>query len=290
VRPSALTIAAFLVAAGAVACAGYGKAPPARVGGKGDGTMANSELESALALARSDRPEDQAALSDSLADPGFLARLDAPARSARLRIGAVLTALADNPAPAARRVLTGLTASATFLAADRRVDLLAGALAHLRPPPPEALRFWDAQSGPDSIATPLVIDALCANGSADAIAVLERKLADPRHDPDAKRAWIVGPILEHRNDAPLLRGCARLLAGAGLPRELRPVLVGALFDYQRSWYRSQTPPTPPDGRLASAEARRELRRIAEYSLAHVALDAAQRQAVERALRELDTDR
>ncbi len=244
-------------------------------------------LAAALALARSARAEDQAALLKSLDQEEYLSRLeplpDAVRRQLPLTgLAEVTRALAANRSPAARRTLLGLTGARTFLTSDRRAALLIGALAALRPPPAEVLRFWDERSAPEAIGAPFVIDALCENGTAPAVRLLEAKLIDPRQDPDARRGWILGAVLRHRNDLALLRGCSRLIVS--LPAALRPVLVDALFDYRREWYRSDAPPVPPERRLASPAARQELRRIGTQALAKVRLSEAQKRAVRKVLR------
>jgi hypothetical protein len=241
----------------------------------------------AVALASSPRAGDHEALLARLRDPDFLRRLDSAAAyrgsPKRLRLAAVLTALGSNPAAGARRALIALAQSPSFNASAPRADLLIQACASLRPAPPEVVRFWDAHSRPDDGFTPLTIEALVQNGSAPALALLERKLADPRHADDDKRAWMLSSVLTHRNDPALLAACGRWLA-RGLAKRLKPTLVDALFDYRPTeWFSPATVLRPPPRAEASPAARAELRKIGAYALRAVTLGERQRRAIRETL-------
>jgi hypothetical protein len=244
-------------------------------------------LRVSLALARSSRPEDHRDLQPWLIREEFLARLDsedeyAEAGRGRLRIKAVVDALANNQSRSAGDLLLALTQSPSFNAVLVRTDMLIAACAGIRPPPAPLLKFWDDHCRPMDSFTPLTIDALVVNGTAPAIELLERKFADPTHGNDVKCDWMHNSILPHQNDVELLRGCRRLLA-QGLPVALRPALVEAIFDYRPDdWYPEHLIKKPPPRASASADAKRELREIAEYSLTQVPLGPELREKVKLA--------
>jgi hypothetical protein len=247
-------------------------------------------LSATLLLARSPQPADQQALLHQLTDSNFLERLDSMSdyiqqAAGSLRLSRVMAALATNTAAPAHQTLVSLTESVPFTCLEPRQELLVRALASVRPAPPEAVRFWDAQSQPDSINLHSTIAALCDNGSEPAIALLELKFADPNQEVSYKRAWLHDDVLRHRNDLILLRACNRMLR-RGLPGELRPVLVESLCDYQADWYFSEPPPQPPPRDAATPDARAVLRRICDYALHDVTLTASQKAAVKRTLKEL----
>lgn len=245
-------------------------------------------LRVSLALARSARADDLRALQPWLTQAEFLNRLDSPEEYAeagrgRLRIKAVIEALAGNRAPAAGELLLALTMSPAYNAVLVRTDLLITACASIRPPPAGLIKFWDAHCKPFDGFTPLTIDALVVNGAVPAIELLERKFADPGHGEDVKRDWMHESILPHRHDVELLRGCRRLLA-RGLPADLRPALVETLFDYRPDdWYREHGVKRPPPRAALPADARQALRETAKYSLDNVPLEPELRGKVELAL-------
>ena len=248
-------------------------------------------LKGTLPYARSPEPGDQRTLAEAMASADFLNRLDSQEDYLRyppqqLRLAKVFKILFANTSRAARDTLVSLTAVNAFNNFDPREELLVKALAVVKPAPPEAIRYWQAHSLPDSIHLPFTIKALCDNGSDPAIGLLERKLADPEQEFDFKLLWMRDPILRHRNDVPLLRGCERMVTG-GLPQELRSFLVEALCDYRRDeWYHSCSPPVPPARALANQEAKDCLRRICQYAKENLSLDAVQTAAIERTLAEI----
>ena len=224
----------------------------------------------ATRLARSNEPADHVSLLGKLQSEDFLKKLDGekayrgPARNLRLR--PVLEALSKNPAPSARNALGTLIQTPSFYREPARADLLIKACAEVRPAPPEVIQFWDGHSQPDDGFTPLTIDALVCNGSETAIALLEKKMTDPRHGEEDKLDWMRSSILTHRNDLTLLHGCERMLAG-NLSPKLKVSLVEVLFDYRPAeWYRPSGVLRPPDRRLASPPALAQLQRIGDYAL------------------------
>jgi hypothetical protein len=247
-------------------------------------------VAAALTLARSNQASDHQTLQHWLLSSAFLDRLDSPQEYAdtgrRLRIQRVLQALGENPTVSARNVLVALTQNRGFLQQAARVDHLLRATASIRPAPPPVVQFWNTYSQPDDGFSNVTLQAVLANGSSPAIALLEKKLSEPGHPEDDKQHWIRCYILEHRNDPELLTGCQRMLAGT-LPEHLRPVLIDALFDYRpREWFAPAEVCHPPDRTKASSEAKALLHRLGQTALANATLTPVQRQAVERTLREI----
>jgi hypothetical protein len=244
-------------------------------------------VAAALGLARSATPDDHQHLLSQLRSAAFLTDLDSPQEyqqtGKRLRIARVLEALATNPAPSARDVFVQLTASPEFIHEPRRVDILIRYSAEVRPAPPPLVAFWDSHSQPLDGFANLTIEALTKNGSEPALALLERKLADPAHPDDDKQYWMRSYMLPHRNDVQLLQTVERLLTRS-LPVHLRPDLVEAIFDYQPDqWYSEATVVQPPNRQEASPEAKHLLRRIGQLALNSVALTPAQQETVKKAL-------
>jgi hypothetical protein len=249
-------------------------------------------MKAAVALARSKEPADHDTLLKHLRTQSFLSRLDtkedyAAAAAKRLRISRVLEALGKNDAPSARQTIVALTQERTFLEEEERVVALIEASTEVRPPPPALVRFWDAHSQPEDGFTPVTITALVNNGTAPALDLLERKMADPKHEDDVKIAWMRSRILTHRNDLLLLQSCERMLTGV-LPSHLRPALVEVLFDYRPGeWYRPANASRPPDRRQASAAALAQLRRLGYLALQTVQLTESQKEAVTKTLEEIE---
>jgi hypothetical protein len=253
---------------------------------------ARAALKQAVQWAQSKNPNEQAALLNQLQAAEFLNQIDAPQDYLRyaprqLRLGNIFQKLMNNDSPAARQTLTALTQAPTFKDSDAREELLVRALAVVRPSPPEAIKYWDDRSTPDSIQNHFVMNAICQNGSEPALQLLEKKMLDVNQDPDFQYLWMRDPILRHRNDLPLLRACHRLLQSALAP-ELKGALVEALCAYRRDeWYRSCAPPVPPARAAASTEALEELRGICEYAKANLTLQPLEIVAVDTTLVELE---
>jgi hypothetical protein len=251
-------------------------------------------LAYARLLARSGQSADHNALRKRLESREFLARLDEPERHQgapeKLRLNEVLRELSANRAASAEAALVALTRSPGFRAEPLRIELLIRACVPIRPAPADVIRFWDEHWMPDDGYSHLTAGAVCDNGSASALTLLEKKMADPAHSDDDKRVWMVTAIMMHRNDAPMLESCERMVRG-GLPERLRPLLVEALFDYRPlEWFRPATVLVPPDRKLAGAAARDRLRRIGEFALQSVALSEAQRNVVRGVLEEIKEHR
>lgn len=239
----------------------------------------------AFRLAASVDPADQQHLARALTSDALLSRLNAPEEYAstpeRLRLRPILEALAKNAA--ARETLLRLTQSETFTREGGRVDLLIAASASIRPAPPQLVAFWNKHAQPDDGFTALTIRALIENGSAPALALFERKMADPAHEDEDKIAWMRSEVLSHRDAPELLRSCERLLK-SGLVSRLRGELVEVLFDYRPEiWYVPAMSYQAPLWAGYSSEARTELHALGRYALDKLELTARQRAAVEHAL-------
>lgn len=246
----------------------------------------------AVALARGPQPEGHDALREQLQSPEFYYKLDTKKEygdfGVPLRLNRIITALSENKAPSAHDVLVVLTQSSVYKSVNRRITMLISACAAVRPSPPEIVRFWDSYSQPETGFISRTISALVKNGSPPALALLEKKMADPKHEDKHKLDWMHRPILEHRNDPPLLECCLRMLEG-GLSENLRPALVETLFDYRlREWFPGKRPtvPKPPPREEATEPAREQLRRIGEYALKNVELSDEQKETVQGVLEQL----
>lgn len=247
-------------------------------------------MKTAVDFAASDQAVDHSVLLEFLNSSSFLNRLDTEeeylnSAPKQLHIARVVRTLMDNPAPVSKGTLLALARGGDFVSFEPRQELLVRALVAVRPSPPEAIKYWDSQSQPDSINLHLTIDALCDNGSEPAIGLLEKKLADPQQEFEYRVLWMRSSMLRHRNDLPLLRVCERMITST-LPPELRPLLVEALCDYHREWYLSCKPPKPPPRIEATPEAKEQLRKICQFARDNVQLTPGQRAAVESTLLEV----
>jgi hypothetical protein len=248
-------------------------------------------------LAASSQPEDHAALKPFLTDLAFLGRLNSPKdydrlRPKHLRLWWILDVLSRNTTPSAHRVLIELTTAPAYNN-DRMpstADLLIQACARIRPAPPEVVTYWDRHCRPDDGYAPLTIEALLENSSPPALALLEKKMAEPGHEDKTKVAWMRKSILPRRNDLAVLQSCHRMLTGT-LPPSLRPALVETLFDYRPDeWYTARSPVAQPPRHLMTAPARDELRKIGEFALNKMRLKEELRKKVEKALEEIKEKR
>ena len=252
-------------------------------------------LRAALTNARSDDPRQHADLLAQLKSESVLEQLDSEAEyqmasKFRLHVAQVLEALARNAAPSARHTFVALTDNPIFLGHDERCIALIRASEHMRPAPPELVAFWDQHSQPDDGYTPTTITALVANGSTQAIALLEKKLADPAHDEGEKISWMRSDMLSHRNDVSLLEACERLLTDA-LPENLRPFLVDALFDYRpEEWFKPAKSYAAPPLQTASRATLDQLLRVGAVVLAMVRLSDERMSVVKLRLQDASTVR
>lgn len=242
-------------------------------------------------LAGSDSAADHQDLLQALNSKQFLLRLNSEDEYAgdanRLRVGRILNVLRTNAAPPARQTLLALTKSKIFLEAGGRVDLLIGATAIIRPPPPDLIAFWDAHSQPDDGFTPLTIQALFDNSTEPAMLLLERKLMDPAHQKSDKVQWLRFGVLPNRNSVPVIESCSRLLKGS-LDDELKAELIDVLYDYKPGvWFTPAVNLNPPSLSTYSAAARQQLHALAIYTRDHVKLRQDQIPIVRRAIEQFE---
>lgn len=247
-------------------------------------------LRSLVDDARSDEASRNAAVVRRLQTPDVLDTLDTAeeylnAGRFRLRVAQVTEALARNPAPTAIEAFLALTTSDVFLAHDQRVLALIRSSVFIRPAPDALVSFWHARSQPEDAFTPTTINVLITNGSAPAISLFERKMADRSHDDDSKTGWLRSDVLVHRNDLLLLQACGRLLPDK-LSEYLQRELVDVLFDYRPiEWYPPSASFSPPPLAIASREALDQLIKNAIVALTMVELSDQQRGVVRARMQE-----
>jgi hypothetical protein len=223
-------------------------------------------LKRLTALAESSADNDQKELARLLAQASTLERLDEPKeRSQRtppdFRVARVFDRLRANPSPAAASTLSTLMRSEALNSDWRLQELLIRALGIQRPLRDDSVHFLDAQSQSESLNLQIVIIALIENQSPPAMALLGRKLEDPKLDANNKISWIRYRLLPVRRSPELLSGVEKWLAAGKLDAIVRNALVDALFDYRpREWGGTELP-VPPDEAATSAEAAVLLRRI-----------------------------
>jgi hypothetical protein len=234
-------------------------------------------VHAAQILATSDDADDLRALGDALIDAGFLARLDDDVayeggRSSRLRVGRVLRTLCRRPDALRAALVIRLIGNEVFLQQDLRTHLLIKACASLRPPPPEAIAFWEVHCLPEDGFCNLTIAAVIENGSVPALELFVKNLLDPAHAETDKLEWLRQEVLSNRHDLRLLHACGEALArGLGPPLDL--ALVQVLFDHRPGdWYRPATLRQPPDRAAMPPDVAEALLVIAAEAQAHVALD------------------
>ncbi len=255
------------------------------------GRTPDEVLQKLLKLAASTTPAEQKQLAAFLSAKDSLYQLDPREDHIKLpvhklRLAQVYQAIKANTSAAMRETLLTLARSGQPQDCDACDTLLINALASVRPAPPEAIKFWEAHSTPDSIQLKFTIDALCENGSAPAVALLEKRLLDAQIEPEQKIAWMHDAILRHRHNASLLAGLDRILTTT-LPKALRAPLVESLFDYRpNEWFRNDRNPPAPDTQPLTPEAKKLLQKIGATALKKVTLNANQRRAVTKALAEL----
>lgn len=294
-QPRVMLVCLWLVAASLWACGhdlkrgqpmeAHATAAPMEV------TTSSQEITTTLLhYARSTGPAEQQKLVQALSSLETLDKVDARQertrqRADQLHLFGIFQALQENQSAPAKQTLVALTQAASFKDCTACEELLIKALATVRPATAEVIRYWDVHSTPDSIYTHFVVEALCQNGSAVAIALLEKKLIDPQQDQDMKVVWLRTSVSRHRYDVPLLQGALRMLTTT-LPKNLRGTLVEALFDYRREWFPQDANSHPPPAvTTASPAAIKLLKQIGKLALERVALTKSQKATVAKFMRE-----
>ena len=213
-----------------------------------------------------------------LADKNYLLRLNTeqeylalPAESLQLHL--ILDALCDNSSKEATETINLLAGNSLYSDAaaglPQTQTLLLLSSRKVASAPANLQRFWKDQLKPEADDLHLAVETLVANGSAEAIKVLEESLRQNEYEPDFVVAWFRDPFLKHRQDPRLLEMCDRLLRSENWSSDLKPPLIEALFEYRpKAWYTQENEPPKPPGRAAlSPAARQKLGEIAELALA-----------------------
>jgi len=220
-------------------------------------------------LAKSNSESDLETLGRRLDDDALLEQLDNPndyvaLEAESLQVYFVLAALAANPHPSARKVVGELAASPRYGYPGALQAALLEASVAAADPAPGLVELWRRELAPDASELMRTVDVLVANGSAEALTLLEQALIANEYREDYVAAWFRDPVLRHRQDPHLLQMCQRLIANPDWPRRLKQHLVAALFDYlPDAWYQIDVPPpTPPQRDAMTDEARATLQAIA----------------------------
>lgn len=233
-------------------------------------------LDAAKSLARDKDEDGHAALAQAVCDERFLSHLDTEQDyeagvSGDLRLVLVMKAVGDNAIASAIDVLAAASNSPTYLGHPFRIDALIDAWAEVRPSPPQAISFWERYSTIDDGFIERTLLQLSANGSDPALALLEKKLIDPKVDPNHRRYWIRRHAIPHRDNPAMLAAIQRMALGAIDP-ELRVNIVEIVFDYQpKAWYSPHDVPKLPSRALAKDPALKQILDIAEIAKAKLQL-------------------
>ena len=224
-----------------------------------------------MQFAASTNQPDLDTLFEQLCSPAFFPRLDDDnaygSAYSNLRLGQIIKTLMDNASRPSQEIRLKLTVDPVFNAHVFRMLLLLRALVPIRPSPPQAVAYWDKLSQHESPLLQDVGQAIIENQSAPALALLEKKLADPGHDFEQRITILRNYLLPMRNDQPLLEMAERVLR-SNSPSDLKFALLEVLFDYKPTqWYRGCEVPKPPPRLAASPAAKDVIRRIVQHAVA-----------------------
>ena len=227
-----------------------------------------------MQFAASTNQPDLDVLFEQLSSAAFFPRLDDDraysSAYSNLRLGQIIKTLMDNASRPSEELRLKLTTDPVFNAHVFRMQLLLRALVPIRPSPPQAVAYWDKLSQHESPLLQDVGQAIIENESAPALALLEKKLADPGHDFEQRITILRNFLLPKRNDQHLLEMSERILR-SNSPSDLKLALLEVLFDYQpNQWYRGCEVPKPPLRITASPVAKEVMRRIIQHALASLA--------------------
>lgn len=243
--------------------------------------------EAALQIASQNNPDALRILGECLGNETFLGLLDSgqdyQGSPETLNVTGVLETLGENPDPAARNILIQLTRSQAFSAMVSRVEMLILACADIRPVPDQILRFWTLQTGPDSSSNPLVVEAVFTNGTAPAMTLFERMMADPSYSRSDKIFWLLTYAVPHR-DAPYFLEAGDRVIKTNADPALTLEWIRIIFDYQVTWYPPMEVPRPPDPAAISPEAKKTLLKAGDTALALENLPLNLKSAIETRLK------
>lgn len=247
---------------------------------------AKEKLRQAVLLAGSKSPSDQEQVFGMLNSKAFLFAVQPEAAyntlpPKRVEVAKVIKTLMESQHPIAHETLVRLIKAPDFISVETLSDLLVIALVVVRPLPPLAVAFLDKQSAPDNAALHLVMSTLAANESDPALALFERKIADPAQEPESRAIWLRTEYLTRRNDVPILRSYKRMIVEGTVPPEMRLVALESLCSYDPQWYLACTKPQPPLRAFASDEAKTVLREILTHAKQKMDLSPDLKFAVDR---------
>jgi hypothetical protein len=211
------------------------------------------ELEhAAVALARSQNPQDLKRLRHFLGQSEFLARLDdtndVDIKTYHLR--KVMTALEQHPVPEVADLCVSLSTDPDYLQdEDRRLFLLTTAAA-VKPMTEETMTFFrDANTlGYFAINARL----LAANGSPIAIQLFESMIKDVAVDLDRRVDCLHSALFPHRTHFPLLQMADRLISADLEPKVRIAIIESILDDQSKEWFGPvRNPPHAPQWKDAA---------------------------------------
>lgn len=230
------------------------------------GSDGEAAARSALAFARSSKPEAIALVKKALLDPKFIDRIMKVATAERCVMPPILRALAQNPAKPAREAFVALVSSKVWgedpdaTDGSMRPMMLLRATAVFRPVTPEIVELWKQRSVPTSGWANVTTSVLADNATAEAVAQFEAMLRDPAFDVSSRISWLHSDLLAHRSTVALLELAGRLLDGK-LEAALKTGVIEAVFDYQQQWFGMCPGPERIALATFSPDARRVLRSV-----------------------------
>lgn len=251
-------------------------------------TDSNELLQTASELWQGGSELGQQAILQALAEPLFYSRLDAPrayeGKAEQLRLAQLVAIIAADIR--GEQALSLLNESAVFHAHPARTELLIDAWSTFTPAPEAAISLWNQYSQPDDGFIERTLLRVSENGSATALALLERKLTSAQFSRDHRRYWLRRHAISHRDSMVMLDIFERMLDGSVEP-ELRVTVLEVLFDFQpKSWYSPHDVPKIPDRSRASIPVLKRLIEVAQSERAKTALTAELAQRIDLAVAEM----
>jgi len=177
-----------------------------------------------------------------------------------------------NDADSARAVLVKLIESPEYQAHPYRTELLAGALASVRPAPAPVLAYWSIMIVPDHPFDVTALSAAIENGGDSALAMVEDKFRDPDIASETKIRWLRSVVVPGRTDSSVVTFCDRLLR-SDVPPVVAVGSVEALFTYDPDWFFPDHGFSPPEFASADAKTLSRLRVIARHALKSLPLSS-----------------